>query len=418
MFELSNVMRNYAWGSTTAIAELLGRTPGAQPEAELWMGAHVDSPSIAQTTAGPIPLDKLIADNPLATLGADVEAQFGSKLPFLCKLLAAETALSLQVHPTLSQAKERFQAEELAGIPSGAAWRNYKDDNHKPEMIFALSEFHALCGFRHCADAAQLFAKVRQALVDSGSSSPALLEEIISTLNSRMVEQAVIRQAFTKLIAGGEAAAALVDDAAAALRSRFDSDPDYPRDPALLTVVELAVQYPADPGVLISLLLNRITLEPGQAIYLPAGNIHAYLHGLGLEVMASSDNVLRGGLTGKHVDVPELLNTVDFQPSVVPYVPVSKSHLGQELLEPPFAEFVVQRLELSADSEPIPVVQRGPVILICISGSVRLDSPQSERVMVRGGTVFVPANEEPVMVHPHGEDSRVFAVTVAQAPSA
>lgn len=415
MYALTNVTRDYPWGSTTAIAELLGTEASGAPEAELWMGAHPDSPSIAATPEGPAALDKLIAEHPLATLGEEVHGAFGAKLPFLAKLLAADKALSLQVHPTLERARQRFADEEAAGIPRDAAHRNYKDENHKPEMILALSNFEALCGFRPCAEAAELFRAVGTAIAATGAQVPALLAQVQMTLNSRMAEPMVVRRAFEALVNGGTATSELVDLAASALAA---STTELPA--ALDTVVDLARQYPSDSGVLVSLLLNRVSLVPGEAIYLPAGNIHAYLSGLGLEVMASSDNVLRGGLTGKHIDVPELLETVDFAPSGVPVVPTRVTELGQHVWEPPFTEFALQRVEIAVGAEPMPLIQNGPLLVLAVSGSVLLDSPRGDMVLSRGGSVFVPAAENPVMVHPHVESSGnshapavIFAVTVA-----
>lgn len=442
MFALTNVTRDYAWGSATAIAELLGTEPSGGPEAELWMGAHPDSPSVAATADGPVPLDQLIAEHPLAALGADVHAAFGAKLPFLAKLLAADQALSLQVHPTLERARERFAAEEAAGVPHDAAHRSYKDANHKPEMILALTPFEALCGFRPCAEAAALFRAVAASIAATGAQVPELLSQVEMTLNSRMMAPNVVRRAFEALLGGGAETTSLVELAAASLGGSFDTsfgtslggagesvggglnlDADgLPEnaEASLRTVLELARQYPGDPGVLVSLLLNRVSLVPGEAIYLPAGNIHAYLNGLGLEVMASSDNVLRGGLTAKHVDVPELLDTVDFNPTAVPVVPTRTTDLGQHLWEPPFTEFVLQRVEVSADSDPVPLLQNGPLLVLAVSGSVLLDSPRSDMVLSRGGSVFVPSAENPVMVHPHVDSSDpssapavIFAITVA-----
>lgn len=424
MFALTNVMRDYPWGSSTAIAELLGTTPGGGPEAELWIGAHPDSPSQAETPQGMVPLDGLIAANPDATLGGGVHEAFGAKLPFLMKLLAANQALSLQVHPTLERARERFAAEEAAGIPRNAAHRNYKDQNHKPEMILALTAFEALCGFRPCAESAMLFRAVAAAITDRGAQVPPLLSSVEMTLNSRVEEPVAVRRAFEALIGGGEQTAALVDLAAQALAEAPEAGDatGLPANAAaaLRTVVELARQHPGDPGVLVSLLLNRVSLQAGDSMYLPAGNIHAYLGGLGLEVMASSDNVLRGGLTGKHVDVPELLETVNFAPSEVPQVPTRVTDLGQHVWEPPFAEFALQRVEITATSGPVPLVQNGPLLILVVQGSVLLDTPRSDKVLSRGDSVFVPAIESPVLVHPHHDETLdafvpavLFAVTVA-----
>ena len=414
MFALTNVIRDYPWGSATAIAELLGTEPSGDPEAELWMGAHTDSPSVADTPDGPVALDALIAAYPDAMLGAEVVAAFGAKLPFLVKLLAANRALSLQVHPTLERARERFAAEDAAGVARDSANRNYKDDNHKPEMLYALSDFEALCGFRPCGEAAELFRGVADAIAATGAGVPELLKQVSMTLNAHMAGPMVIRSAFEALIGGGQAARELVELAAASL-ARQDADGGL--GAPLRTVVELAEQYPGDPGVLISLLLNRVSLAPGQAIYLPPGNIHAYLSGLGVEVLASSDNVMRGGLTAKHVDVRELLATVDFSSTEVPFVPTRTTELGQHVWEPPVAEFALQRVDLMPDGEPVPLVQNGPLLVLAVSGSVLLDSPRGDVVLPRGGSVFVAAAENPVMVHPHadaaGQPSVLFAVTVA-----
>ncbi len=413
MFALTNTTRDYAWGSATAIAGFLGTEPGGGPEAELWMGAHPDSPSLALTPDGPVPLDRLISAHPATTLGTEALAAFGARLPFLVKLLAADRALSLQVHPTQEHATQRFADEDAAGIARDAPNRSYKDQQHKPEMLLALTPFEALCGFRPTAEAADLFRCIAGFITDDGGGVAALLAEVQMVLNSRMAGPMVVRSAFQALVNGGAETAALLEVAVPAVAAAAASGAQLP--PALLTVVDLAQQYPGDPGILVSLLLNRVSLAPGEAIYLPSGNIHAYLHGLGLEVMASSDNVLRGGLTGKHVDVPELLAVVDFTPSPVPVVPTRVTELGQKVWEPPFAEFALQRVDLAAGSAPVPLVQNGPLIVVATSGCVLLDSPRGDLQLSRGGSVFVPSAEEPVMVHPHtdaaGESSVVFAVT-------
>jgi len=189
-----------------------------------------------------------------------------------------------------------------------------------------------------------------------------------------------------------------------------------PYQAELSTVVSLNEKYPGDPGVLISLLLNRISLAPGQAVYLPAGNVHAYLHGLGVEVMASSDNVLRGGLTPKFIDVPELLRTIEFQPVGVPMLSPEVSGLGQELYQPPFREFQLQRIQLEPDGGPVPLAQSGAAVVIVVSGSVYLDSPKGDLQLSRGGSAFLPASEAPVNVHPvagAADPAVAFAVTTS-----
>ncbi|HEY4152487.1 MAG TPA: mannose-6-phosphate isomerase, class I, partial [Pseudolysinimonas sp.] len=280
--EITNTPRDYAWGSTTAIPELLGTAPTGRPQAELWLGAHPGSPARLVGAEGTL---------------ADV---VHGRLPFLLKVLAAASPLSLQAHPTTAQAEAGFAAENAAGIPLSAPERNYKDASAKPEMIYALSdEFRALCGFRAVAETRTVLLPV------SGDVR-------IAPLLDRLVDDTSIRAVFDWLITRG----AGVDDVIAAVveASAVDDDPSWD------TVRRLADSFPGDPGIAISLLMHTVVLHPGEALYLPAGNIHAYLEGVGIELMSASDNVLRGGLTTKHVDVPELLKVLDFRPLPVPYL--------------------------------------------------------------------------------------------------
>ncbi len=408
MYELENVLRPYAWGSKTAIAGLLGRPASGGPEAELWVGAHPDSPSVVVTASaaagaagatgdgGRLALDALIASDPVHHLGGDSVAEFGPRLPFLLKVLAAERPLSLQVHPTLEQARAGFAREEAAGVDHAAATRNYKDDNHKPEMIFALTDFEALCGFRPAAASRAIFQHLADCFELAGLDLPPLIPQLLEDL-ARPDEPAARRSAFERLIAGGEDVSAATAAVVAALVS---GAPMGAHVAELTTVVNLNGDYPGDPGVLISLLLNRISLAPGEAVYLPAGNVHAYLRGLGIEVMASSDNVLRGGLTPKFVDVPELLKTVAFEAVGVPMLSAETTMLGQELFRPPFREFALQRVELLPGAEPVPLAQSGAAVIIVVTGSVLLDSPKGDLQLDHGASAFLPAAEAPVNVHP------------------
>lgn len=416
MYRLENTLRPYAWGSLTAIADLFGREPSGSPEAELWIGAHPGAPSRVRLADGSLePLDGFIARDPQGTLGAGVVAAFGPRLPFLTKVLAAGAPLSLQVHPSREQARAGFAAENAAGVPLEAPVRNYRDDNHKPEMILALSPFEALCGFRRPRDAAELFRQVADALQAVGRSVP-LLEKLIGVLEGPEPEQVQLKTAFTALIDGGEDVRTLVTDAAEALENVLAGVPaEAASGRELRTVVELNAAYPGDPGVLVSLMLNRASLQPGEAIYLPAGNVHAYLSGLGVEVMASSDNVLRGGLTPKHVDVPELLRTIEFKALGLPDVLPELTGLDQHVYRPPFPEFQLQRIDLAPVAEPVPLVQHGPVVVLATAGSARLDSPRGDLILRRGESAFIPASESPVIVHPveDGGNTVLFATTVA-----
>lgn len=421
MYRLSNTIRDYHWGSETAIANLLGIAATGAPAAEMWIGAHPDSPSMASHPehGGSIALDGLVAGDPERFLGEEVSGRYG-KLPFLAKILAADQPLSLQVHPTPDQARAGFAAEEAAGIERTSAHRNYKDDNHKPEVLFPLTEFSVLCGFRDAAASAALFTW----LADTIESDPEITDaegRAVATARhtAATLAQDDLRGAFTDLLSGGADVVRLVGLAADVVScGRHEVG-----DPGLAELESLAGFYPGDPGVLVSLMLNHLTLQPGEAVYLPAGNIHSYLRGLGVEVMASSDNVLRGGLTSKHIDLPELMDTVDFTSLGVPYLEAEEGMLGQEIYRPPFDEFQLQRIELAGPAEPGPamagndvaVAQNGPVTVICVAGELLLDSPQGDLRLIRGESVFIPASEAPVVAkHQGGGPALAFAVTTSE----
>ncbi|MCC9197948.1 mannose-6-phosphate isomerase, class I [Arthrobacter sp. zg-Y820] len=436
MYLLNNTLRPYAWGSFTAMAELFGREPSGQPEAELWIGAHPGAPS---ALVPPVPeadtLDQLIAADPHQMLGRETTEAYGNVLPFLAKVLAAGTPLSLQVHPTQEQARAGFAAEEAAGLDRGAPDRNYRDRNHKPEMIFALTPFEVLCGFREPDDAAQIFRTAARAVQAQGAEVPDLLSWAVNELSSGHDAAARLQSVFRTLINDGEEVRDAVRRTAAALAETGAEDlAPYAKE--LATAVDLNAYYPEDPGVLLSLLLNRASLQPGEALYLPAGNVHAYLSGLGIEVMASSDNVLRGGLTPKHVDVAELLKTVDFRPLGVPLLAAEHTQMGQELYRPPFAEFQLQRIELeqraqdfgegyspaaSMSGSDVSVLQNGPTVVIVVRGTVVLDSPKGDLVLETGQSAFIPAAEAPVIAKlsahsaQHDDGALAFAVTVGSA---
>ena len=429
MYLLSGTLRPYAWGSLTAMAELFGRDPSGDPEAELWFGAHPGAPS--RVLGGePATLDELISRDPEQLLGRETVAVHGPALPFLAKVLAAGSPLSLQVHPTREQAQAGFAAEEAAGVDRAAADRNYKDANHKPEMIFALTDFEALCGFRRPQDAGTLFRSVSRLVEATGIPAPELLVQTASDLASGRPETERLESVFRRLITGGEEVREAVAAAAGAVRSLDDAE-RAELDPAVAELGSLDGYYPGDPGVLISLLLNRVSLSPGEAIYLPAGNVHAYLRGLGVEVMASSDNVLRGGLTPKHVDLQELLKTIDFQALGIPRVEAERTGLGQELYRPPFSEFSLQRLELaqsagegSMSAADVPLLQNGPTLVIALRGSLVLDSPKQDLILNPGDCAFIGADEAPVIAKlashsaQHDDGALAFAVTTGSAAPA
>lgn len=353
---LDGVIRRYDWGSRTAIAQLRGVEPDGRPAAELWFGAHPDDPS--GVPARDLNLDALIEAEPAAALGPAVVERFGPRLPFLLKLLAAEKALSIQVHPTLEQARAGFAAEDAAGIARGDARRNYRDANHKPELLCALTDFEALCGFRPVAETLELLEAI---------DVPELgfLAELLRGDDP-------LRAAFTTLLNYDDppALAAVV----ARRASSAEGDP--------LRGSYLAAQhFPDDIGVVLALLLNYVRLAPGEAIYLGAGNLHAYLRGLGVEILANSDNVLRCGLTAKHIDIDALLAITEFAPLDEPRWPMARG-----AFEVPVADFRLTNLDVDAVTG---LDDAGPSIVLCVRGNVRV----GELALAAGHAAFVPAGE-------------------------
>jgi mannose-6-phosphate isomerase len=380
MWQMMNTVRHYPWGSRTVIPELLGeRCPADKPYAELWMGAHPDAPSVLATGT---PLDKAIAEQPELLLGTAVQERFGGRLPFLMKVLAAEQPLSLQAHPTIEQARAGFAAEEAAGVPRDDPTRTFKDACHKPELLLALTEFEALCGFRPVEESLHCLAKLQ-------------VPELKPTIAA--LARGGLRAVIPQLIAlSPEHRGALVD-AVAAAGARFVAahDPEFIN--TYRWAASLAEAYPGDPGVVISLMCNHLKLAPGEAVFLPAGNLHAYLSGAGVEVMASSDNVLRGGLTRKHVDLAALIEVLDFSDGKVPVLhPV----LGPGGLRypVPVEDFDLTRCQLGEQSGSL--TTPGPQILLCTEGSAVLRSADGELVLGKGSSAFVPAGVPVTAVGP------------------
>jgi mannose-6-phosphate isomerase len=373
MWELTNTVRHYPWGSRTVIPELLGEpSPAERPCAELWMGAHPDDPSVLSDGT---PLDKAIATEPERMLGAAVVARFGPRLPFLMKVLAADSPLSLQAHPTTAQARAGFAAEEKAGIPRDDPTRTFKDPHHKPELLLALTTFEALCGFRPVEESLHCLAKLQ-------------VPDLKPTIAA--LARGGLRAAIPQLLAlSGESRTSLVETvAAAAARFVAAADPEFIN--TYRWAATLAQSYPGDPGVVISLMCNHLKLAPGEAVFLPAGNLHAYLCGAGVEVMASSDNVLRGGLTTKHVDLAALLEVLDVTDRKVP---VLQPVLGPGGLRypVPVEDFDLTRCQLDAGSGAL--TTSGPQILLCTEGTAVLGSRAGELVLERGHSAFVAAGD-------------------------
>ncbi|MDO5743005.1 MAG: mannose-6-phosphate isomerase, class I [Micrococcaceae bacterium] len=412
MYRLTNTIRDYAWGSAGAISGLLGTAPNGKPEAEMWLGAHPVEPSIASVgeDGGQVGLDELIAADPGSLLGSAVAAQY-SGLPFLMKVLAAGKPLSIQVHPSAEQAATGFRRENAAGLAPDAPTRNYRDESHKPEMIYALSDFVALSGFRAPARAAASFNALGAALRAPDAATCAHIASLLAAPD----EAEALRSTFEYLLGGSHEVGHLQPAALEAI----GRNPDLAADPALAELPRIDEHHPGDAGVLLSLLLNLVVLSPGQVIYLGSGIVHAYLRGIGIEVMANSDNVLRGGLTPKHIDVPELMAITRFEAHGVPELRATETMYGQQIFTPPYAEFQLQHIDLGSDEDSagmgggdVPVAANGPVIVLCVEGRMLIDTPRGNELLHRGDSVFIPANEAPAMARRSANATgRAFAVT-------
>lgn len=406
---LTSAARNYSWGSRTLIPTLLGEPEAHSPVAELWFGAHPADPS----TIGEEKLDEIIAADPQGQLGHRVADKYGTGLPFLLKILAAAEPLSLQAHPSKQQAEEGFARENAAGINLTAPNRNYKDDNHKPELIVALTEFYAMAGFRPLAQTRSLFAALEceelahyEGMLDAdpaaeGDSLRALFTTWITIPGAKR------KELISAVVAAGER-----------LCSTQAGEPWMAT--VMGTVAKLNEQYPGDIGVLGALLLNHIVLQPGEAIYLDAGQLHAYVSGLGVEIMANSDNVLRGGLTPKFVDVPELVKVLTYEAAEDPRVDlVDASETGNVKgakawsYPVPIEEFLLDRVELSGE-ESVDVDSDGQMILLCTSGSAALSNAEAESLSLSAGhAAWLSANDPVVTVRAAGaEGAEVFIARV------
>lgn len=401
---LRGAVRTYAWGSHTAIADFTGRpSPTAHPEAELWLGAHPGDPAHLDGDHRSL-LDVIDAD-PEEQLGATTRGRFGDTLPFLAKVLAADEPLSLQAHPSAQQALEGYDRENRMGIPVSAPTRNYRDASHKPELIVALGAFEALAGFRPVAQTIEFLSAI--AVAD--------LDPFVNLLTGQPDADG-LRALFTTWITLPQSdldvlVPAVLDGAVAYLRSGATEFAAEAK-----TSLELAERYPSDAGVLAAMLLNRITLEQGEGIYLPAGNLHAYLHGVGFEVMANSDNVLRGGLTPKHVDVPELLRVLDFTPTSDLVISPEVTDDGFEMVyATPAPEFAVSMLNLDGEflghEVDAPARHDGPQVLLCIEGSAEVRAKTGELTLERGSAAWVAADDGPIRLVSE-QPTKLFRATV------
>lgn len=383
---LHGTVQHYPWGTTDAIPELLGRAADGRPFAEYWLGAHPLSPSVVDGAK----LDTLLADHP-DVIGQASRRAFGDHLPFLVKVLSARHALSLQVHPSRDQAKEGFARENAAGIAPEAPERTYRDDWPKPELMVALDEFTSLSGFRDPRQTAALFASL--GVADELSS-------VIGPLTERKGPAALAEVFLDVLSLDGERARLSELVCAAAMKHKDDEGElgEFAR-----TVLELDEVFPSDPGILAALLMNRVVLQRGEAVFVPAGHMHAHLRGTGVEVMANSDNVIRGGLTNKHVDVGELVKVVDFEPSVPVVLRPDAIAPGVDRYPTGCEEFDVWRVTPPA-GETVALPGSGSArIVLVVSGEVELRDGARVLKLGRGESAFLTAAEDTVAAAGDGE---------------
>jgi mannose-6-phosphate isomerase len=402
---MTNPIRDYDWGSPSTLARLQGRQPSGGPEAELWMGAHPSAPSRLTLGSGEgTGLDRLVSECALDLLGSEVHERFGARLPFLLKILAISKPLSVQVHPTAGRARAAYEGE--VDVPGEHA---YVDPYAKPELLYALEPVDALSGFRAADDARRLLTLIggpRMAALADALTGDAPEADRLETAFERLVTwpaddrvalAAEVRTTSRRLLA-----------AAGPLR-RSELTAEDRR--AMTWAARLADQHPADPAVAAPFLLDLVHLNPGDTLFVPAGAPHAYLHGLGVEIMGNSDNVLRAGLTHKLIAVEELLHVVHGGSRPEREVPASWVSPHEIIWTPGVPEFRLSRIWLPATPVTAYPKVAGPQIVLCTAGTVRASCGGHEIRLGPGRSAFVGASGGPVTLTGPGEVFRAFAGT-------
>ncbi len=386
---LKNIIQEYAWGSRTAIPGLLGQSvPADKPQAELWMGAHPKGPSQVLSDGLWRSLPEVIQESPEETLGKEVAARFSNQLPFLFKVLAAAKPLSIQAHPNKEQAGQGFARENELGIPLDEPHRNYRDDNHKPEIICALTPFWALNSFRKIGETLRLLEEARV---------PGLAE-IVSFLRSHP-NRAGLKKFFNHLMTMDSGKQRkIVEQAVNSAEKRTNEEPVW------TWMIKLNEEYPGDMGVLSPIFLNLVRLEPQQAMYLPAGELHGYLEGVGIELMANSDNVLRGGLTPKHIDVQELLAVLNFTDGDLNILGPENLAFGEAIYTTEAEEFVLSVMRINKESPFSSARDRSVEMMICTEGNVSVTDLSAGDItrLTRGISIIVPAAVEQYRIEGDG----------------
>jgi mannose-6-phosphate isomerase len=375
---LHNTIQEYAWGSKKVIPMLLNKhVPSQNPEAELWMGAHPRSPSQIIDNGNPLSLITYIDSAPEEILGPYVAKKFSRKLPFLFKVLSAEKPLSIQAHPDLIQARQGFMRENEKGIPIDAPQRVYRDNNHKPEIICALTPFWALNGFRQIDEIINELYK---------SGCPHLLTRL--DIFSHNPGTPGLREFFHSIMTMKEDERRKTIDALLSFAENHTGD-----NPSYKWIIALNKEYPNDIGIISVLLLNLVRLKPQEAMFLPPRQFHSYLNGVGIELMANSDNVLRGGLTQKHIDIPELLSIIDFKESPVSILRPHINANHEKIYSTPAEEFILSSISLTSGQTYKSSEKRSIEIMICIEGDAFIQEHGGNETLdiKRGTSVVIPA---------------------------
>lgn len=387
---LENSIREYAWGSKTALAKIRGEQPTGQPQAELWIGTHPDGPS--RLTDSQKSLEEAIAEDPGRWLGAQVAERFDGKLPFLLKIIAAAEPLSIQCHPDRVQAREGFLREDSAGIARNARHRNYRDQNPKPELLVAVTSFRALKGFRPIEETIDNFRRLGLAELDDA------VDALARTPTERQ-----LRAFYEDLMSRSDRERARLAEASLPQAAR------YPKAPAFAEVVRLAARYPGDLGALAPLYLNPVILRPLEALFLGPGELHAYLEGTGVELMANSNNVVRGGLTPKHIDVAELLRLLTFRAGPPHIVSPEPLEPGLSHFQSPAAEFSLELAEPRPERPLHLRITPNLRIGLVIAGQVILRVDGEEQVLKGGQSAFIQPSADALHVSGSG---RLFVASV------
>ena len=387
MYLLTNPSMDYAWGSLTAIPELLGLIPDSRPVAEMWIGAHPSAPSTLELGGRALGLDSYIDTDPIHSLGYTADGGRVKTLPFMMKLLAAERPLSLQVHPTQADAEEGFHREQAAGLSIHDPVRCYRDRSHKPEMLYALGPFELLAGFRR----PDLIRETFRGLDVPG------LAPVLAALNHSDPGTALRVGFATVLRTDPLLVADLLEGVVGQAGRLRHHHPEY------RLLARLADAYPGDLGIVAAMFLNHRMLAHGDAVFVPAGVVHSYLQGLGVEVMATSDNVLRAGLTPKYISIPEVMRTVTFVdrlPDIV--APVRSSR--HSVFAPPTREFALWIHEPSDESagEWMAGPAAGARLVVSCGSPAELDSGGRRLVLEPGRSAFVPDADGPLGVRSAG----------------